>query len=433
VITLRWSTTAGADIAYYRIYQSIIGFRSPFLAPAVLSGKTLQLKMNGSTSTQEVAFDGITNIVTLINQTITGGRAATSYDGSYFYFRSTEEADVASVEIVGGTALTLLGLIAKTITEKSEDFFVKQIADEGLEEVEWVDMDGTTADWYAISTMDSYGAESSKSGYTQAEETTDDTDGIAFNKKVRSSDLLVDADFVRDKFLFGVNLKDDEGNEMPDSMIEFYIRAAQDWLRNELQIILHPTTVEAESHDYHIQDFYSFGFVKLLNLPVRKVTSLRMKYPVSENSIEFDPKWYKVDARNGQINLVPTAGTISQILLGQGGSFLPILYTSTMWVPAIIEIDYTCGFEYGQVPYDILEVIGMKASLGPLNIAGDLIAGAGIATKSISLDGLSQSIGTTSSATNAGYGARIIQYSKQIDRAMTNLRLAYRGVQMTVV
>jgi hypothetical protein len=74
----------------------------------------------------------------------------------------------------------------------------------------------------------------------------------------------------------------------------------------------------------------------------------------------------------------------------------------------------------------------MKASMGALNIAGDLIAGAGIATKSLSMDGLSQSISTTASATNAGYGARILQYNKEIDERMKNLRNYYLGIQMVV-
>jgi hypothetical protein len=80
----------------------------------------------------------------------------------------------------------------------------------------------------------------------------------------------------------------------------------------------------------------------------------------------------------------------------------------------------------------IRDIIGMKAAMGPLNIAGDLIAGAGIASKSISLDGLSQSISTTSSATNAGYGSRIIQYTKQIDGMMEGMRERYQGINMVV-
>jgi hypothetical protein len=70
--------------------------------------------------------------------------------------------------------------------------------------------------------------------------------------------------------------------------------------------------------------------------------------------------------------------------------------------------------------------------MGPLNIAGDLIAGAGIATKSLSMDGLSQSISTTASATNAGYGARILQYNKHIEESMKTLKAYYTGISMVV-
>ena len=67
---------------------------------------------------------------------------------------------------------------------------------------------------------------------------------------------------------------------------------------------------------------------------------------------------------------------------------------------------YLTGFK--KIPNDLLNVLGMLASINVLNIAGDIILGAGIASYSLSLDGLSQSISSTSSATNSGYGARII-------------------------
>tara|TARA_R110000824_G_scaffold355998_1_gene543213 strand:- start:291 stop:521 length:231 start_codon:yes stop_codon:yes gene_type:complete len=76
----------------------------------------------------------------------------------------------------------------------------------------------------------------------------------------------------------------------------------------------------------------------------------------------------------------------------------------------------------------------MAASIGVFDIAGDLVAGAGIASLSISVPGLSQSIGTTSSATNSGYGARIKSYQEQIKKALPNLRRFYgKGTRMTVV
>jgi len=95
-------------------------------------------------------------------------------------------------------------------------------------------------------------------------------------------------------------------------------------------------------------------------------------------------------------------------------------------------VNYTAGFAAGKIPEIIKDLVGQKAAIGVLHIMGDLIAGAGIANKSISLDGVSQSIGTTSSATNAGYGARIINYEKQIKEALEQLRNYYVGINMVV-
>lgn len=84
--------------------------------------------------------------------------------------------------------------------------------------------------------------------------------------------------------------------------------------------------------------------------------------------------------------------------------------------------------EYAVTNIDPLieRAIGLLAASLPLAIAGDLIAGAGIASKSISLDSLSQQINTTASATNSGYGARVLQYSRELAKVMVSLRGKYR-------
>ena len=85
------------------------------------------------------------------------------------------------------------------------------------------------------------------------------------------------------------------------------------------------------------------------------------------------------------------------------------------------------------MPMDLINLTGKLATFGPLGIAGDLILGAGIAAQSIGVDGLSQSISSTSSATNAGYGARIIQYQKEIADSVKKLKLVYDEIRMVVV
>ena len=80
--------------------------------------------------------------------------------------------------------------------------------------------------------------------------------------------------------------------------------------------------------------------------------------------------------------------------------------------------DNTNHGDYYPIPAELLDLAGKYAAGYPLNTAGDLVAGAGIASKSTNIDGAGTSVGTTSSATNAGYGARI-----QIGRASCRERV----------
>ena len=67
------------------------------------------------------------------------------------------------------------------------------------------------------------------------------------------------------------------------------------------------------------------------------------------------------------------------------------------------------------------------------NIGGDLILGAGIASMSLGIDGLSQSVATTSSAENSGFSSRIIMYNKEIKSTLEKLKGIYKGINFTVL
>jgi len=256
---------------------------------------------------------------------------------------------------------------------------------------------------------------------------------VAANKRPFQDTLVMTAAELRSTYLFGVDLSDNDGNQMPDATLEFYILAAQNWLEQEVGgLLLTKQTIETEKHDYRLGDYIQYNFIKLFRYPVQSVEKVAIQFPLSQDVLEFDDSWYRTESVSGQVQLFPTQGTFSSIILSQGGSYIPLVYSGVAYVPHVMIVDYTAGFEAGEFPAAIKNVIGMKASQGPLNIAGDLIAGAGIAAKSISLDGLSQSISTTSSATNAGYGARILQYEKQIQGELKNLRNYYTGLQMVV-
>lgn len=168
MITLRWAPFPEADVASYKVYRSIIGFKGIVADNVDIDGKTLELKMNGG-ALQVFTFDAISSIVDTINASIEGGRAYPSVEPDRFIVRSDIREAPGSVEIVGGTALSDLGLSVKTITEKSELLPIATV--EALEDptstVEYDDLDGTLYDWYAVSTISSVGAESALSSLLQ--------------------------------------------------------------------------------------------------------------------------------------------------------------------------------------------------------------------------------------------------------------------------
>lgn len=236
---------------------------------------------------------------------------------------------------------------------------------------------------------------------------------------------------LKQRYLFGVDFRDDVGNVLTDTVFQFYIMSAIEWLEHELDIKILPTSF-VELQDYNRNDYQAYNFIQLDNYPLISVEEFNVQYPTGQTVVSFPPEWLRIDKEHGHLRIVPTAGTLSEILIGQGGSYLPAIYNGLMSLPHLFEIQYTAGFEECRVPANILDLIGMAAALGPFNIFGDLIAGAGIANVSLSIDGLSQSIGTTSSATNAGYGSRIIQYQKQIKAQIPLLRRYYKGTRMVV-
>ena len=238
---------------------------------------------------------------------------------------------------------------------------------------------------------------------------------------------------LKDIYLFGLDLTDDAGNPFPDIMFDWGIRWAISWMEKTLDIKIRPTVFVDERYDYYRGDYLNWTIIKLHESPAISVEKVSVKWPSNNAVIDFPQEWIQLRKDAGQVNIVPTSGTFSSVLLTGSGSFLPLLAAGNDFVPNILSVDYTAGFPEGEVPMDIRDAIGKYATFGPLNVAGDLIGGAGIASKSISIDGLSQNINTNSSATSAGYGARLIQYQKELKDVIPTLRRYYKGLRLTAL
>jgi len=238
---------------------------------------------------------------------------------------------------------------------------------------------------------------------------------------------------LKDHYLFGVDLTDANNTPYPDSLWQWSIRFAIDWLEGQLPgLRLAPKTIVDERHDYFRRDWQSYCRLSLFERPVQSVSALNVFYPATQTpSVTIPPEWIRLDGEGGTLHIVPAYGALAGFQIGAGGAILPLLQTQE-FVPQAIGVDYVAGFAKGALPYDLRELLGKKAAFGALNLAGDLLVGAGIASVSTGTDGLSQSIGTTSSATNAGYGSRLIQYKSEIKEQLPVMRRRYLGVRATV-
>jgi hypothetical protein len=236
---------------------------------------------------------------------------------------------------------------------------------------------------------------------------------------------------LQDFYLFGLDLTNDEGEPYPDTLYRFYIKYGVDRLEKELDVDLVARS-HFETHDFIKQDYYEFLWLQMDHQPVLSIESVELILPNDQKVITFDPSWFKTLNEASQLQILPGNGQLATIALGSTGAWLPFLYGGGDFLPNVFHINYTAGFPKGKVPTVLKEMVGKMASFGPLNIAGDLLGGAGIASQSISLDGLSQSFNTTSSATNAGYGARLGQYEKEIKAAMPKLRSYFHPVALHV-
>ena len=96
------------------------------------------------------------------------------------------------------------------------------------------------------------------------------------------------------------------------------------------------------------------------------------------------------------------------------------------YIPNYWHIKYFSGFD--KVPEDIVEAVGKMAMMQIYNILGNIVFGVGIASTSKSIDNVSQSIGTTSSATNATFGASINQFEGELKKEIPALKAKYRGL-----
>ena len=240
-------------------------------------------------------------------------------------------------------------------------------------------------------------------------------------------------------YFYGIDIVNRQGTGIDNVTLETYVRQAQDEIERYLSIKVLRQLVEEES-DYYRDEFRGTGYLKTKFL-VNKSLSAE-GFIGTFNQLKYPVEWLTENKVNGlgnarQILVVPNSNVNSVSINAAlfAGATIPYLgLVNNSAIGSYWHISYITGFGCQEMPYDLLDIVGKWASMRVFNMLGDIIlSSAGIASQSISLDALSYSVGTTASATSAGYAARILQYTKEITETLKRLKGTYKGISLTSI
>lgn len=224
----------------------------------------------------------------------------------------------------------------------------------------------------------------------------------------------IDAAWLKERYLFGVPLTDDRGNTIPDTTLDYYLRRAVRELESHLEIHIERQEAVEERKDFRVDEWRQWSFLQLRRRPVRAVKSVDVMFG-DTRVFNVPAEWIRIAPpanRYGQIQLFPTLGTFASVpALDQAYVLAPILL-SNRYAPQVFKVVYDTGMD--ELDEDLTDAIGMIATVAVLTVLGESVFGAGVASVSIGMDGLSQSIGTTRSSENTTYGARIATYKREL-------------------
>lgn len=179
-----------------------------------------------------------------------------------------------------------------------------------------------------------------------------------------------------------------------DEILADFINRAVAEVELESGLTIFPVTFE-EKHPFDMNFWRNFGYLKVDHRPVNSVEELAFTPANGQNIYQLNKEWIEgANFHKGQINIipfVPAAGAqfVQSSVTGATGAAYLTFLGGMSWVPAIINVKYTCGFPSGKVPRVMNEIIGIVAAI---EVLGNLAA-TNIATAySLSIDGVSQMV-----------------------------------------
>jgi hypothetical protein len=252
--------------------------------------------------------------------------------------------------------------------------------------------------------------------------------------------------YMRQKQLFGVPFIDGNGLLLPDDAVQLVIDGSRAYIENMCNLVIGkrlvtslidpsaPTLPLANPNNLPVvtEDGYDFtaqrmtqsaSFIQLRHRPIAAIHRMDL-YLGTLMQMTIPPDWLIIQHDAGTVQLLPSA----KAQLTVQGLYVPLLAAAApdRAIPSMFRFAYEAG---QAITPDLFEVVSWIAARQLLIIISDAILG-GIASSSVSVDGISQSLQTTSSPENSTYGANISELTKRINEWIKNTLTTYRGIVM---
>lgn len=231
-------------------------------------------------------------------------------------------------------------------------------------------------------------------------------------------------------YFYGIPIQNKLGTTLSENDIKVFIQSATEQVEKYLDIKIAKQVIE-EDLTYYKTDYANWSFIPV-SYPVKTPHALYGYYS-GIKQIDYPLEWISARKTSDgetyyrQMFLVPTGAlTAGSAQIIQSGVLPSLHFLGQRNIPNYWKARYCTGFD--KVPKDLLGIIGKYASLFIFDLLGDIILGAGIASLSLGIDGLSQSISTTQSAENSGFSGRINSYQKELKSDLPKLHDYYKGL-----
>lgn len=259
--------------------------------------------------------------------------------------------------------------------------------------------------------------------------------------------------WVIDNFLPGLPLEDSLGRPMSATLINGRIKAAVATFQRRYSMRLAPTVIKCGSapmrndppdvdevhagFDYHGDGNHDHRqhIMRMPVGPIREMHALGLYLPGLKEPASLPVDWLSFRARSNAVRLFPRQ-TLSAAIAYTGGYFLNIHMLGRP-VPEGWHITYTAGYDESALlssEYDVLEALGKMVAI-ELLVPGsmDTFLSEGIGGKSISVDGLSQSIQLLHSANTLKYTNLITRMTEELTAWEATYWARRGGVRFSVL